>query len=140
MSNNQLRGQAMSITELRAQGIIEISTTPAGLLTGHDHSVVPPRTIRIGTAVLPSKAWNWMTDQQGEDEAFAADMLLLDELVDELGLDRWPGDSRPSSKSATSRTRAFSRSVMGCSPSRSPVAASARQPLCSMAPETLAAT
>ena len=34
-----------------------------------------------------------MTDQQGEDGAFAADMLLIDELVDELGLDRWPGDS-----------------------------------------------
>jgi hypothetical protein len=34
-----------------------------------------------------------MTDQQGQDDAFAADMLLIEELVDELGLDRWPGDS-----------------------------------------------
>ena len=34
-----------------------------------------------------------MNDQQGQDDAFAADMLLIDELVDELGLDRWPADS-----------------------------------------------
>ena len=34
-----------------------------------------------------------MNDQQGQDDAFAADMLLIEELVDELGLDRWPGDS-----------------------------------------------
>ena len=34
-----------------------------------------------------------MTDQQNEDDAFAADTLLIEELVDELGLDHWPGDS-----------------------------------------------
>ena len=34
-----------------------------------------------------------MADRQGEDNAYAADMLLIEELVDELGLDRWPGDS-----------------------------------------------
>ncbi len=34
-----------------------------------------------------------MNDQQGQDDAIAADMLLIDELVDELGLDRWPADS-----------------------------------------------
>ena len=34
-----------------------------------------------------------MTDRQGEDDAYAGDMLLIEELVDELGLDRWPGDS-----------------------------------------------
>ena len=33
------------------------------------------------------------SDQASEDEAFAADMLLIEELVDELGLDHWPGDS-----------------------------------------------
>jgi hypothetical protein len=34
-----------------------------------------------------------MTDQQGKDEAFSVDMLLIEELVDELGLDHWPADS-----------------------------------------------
>jgi hypothetical protein len=33
------------------------------------------------------------SDQHGQDEAFSADMLLIEELVEELGLDRWPGDS-----------------------------------------------
>jgi hypothetical protein len=33
-----------------------------------------------------------MIDRPSEDDAFAADMLLIEELVDELGLDRWPGD------------------------------------------------
>jgi hypothetical protein len=33
------------------------------------------------------------SDQPIEDEAFSADMLLIEELVEELGLDRWPGDS-----------------------------------------------
>jgi hypothetical protein len=33
------------------------------------------------------------SDQFNEDEAFSADMLLIEELVEELGLDRWPGDS-----------------------------------------------
>jgi hypothetical protein len=34
-----------------------------------------------------------MSDQPSEDEAFLTDMLLIEELVEELGLDRWPGDS-----------------------------------------------
>jgi hypothetical protein len=34
-----------------------------------------------------------MSDQPSEDEAFLADMLLIEELVEELGLDRWPGDA-----------------------------------------------
>lgn len=34
-----------------------------------------------------------MADRPSEDEAFLADMLLIEELVDELSLDRWPGDS-----------------------------------------------
>ena len=34
-----------------------------------------------------------MTDRQSDDDASAADMLLIEELVDELGLDRLPGDS-----------------------------------------------
>jgi hypothetical protein len=33
------------------------------------------------------------SDQSNEGEAFSADMLLIEELVEELGLDRWPGDS-----------------------------------------------
>jgi hypothetical protein len=34
-----------------------------------------------------------MPDHPSEDEAFSTDMLLIEELVEELGLDRWPGDS-----------------------------------------------
>ena len=34
-----------------------------------------------------------MSPQPSEDEAFSTDMLLIEELVEELGLDRWPGDS-----------------------------------------------
>jgi hypothetical protein len=34
-----------------------------------------------------------MSDRPGEDEAFLTDMLLIEELVEELGLDWWPGDS-----------------------------------------------
>jgi hypothetical protein len=33
------------------------------------------------------------SDQSNEGEAFSVDMLLIEELVEELGLDRWPGDS-----------------------------------------------
>jgi hypothetical protein len=32
-------------------------------------------------------------DQPSENAAFSADMLLIEELIEELGLDRWPGDS-----------------------------------------------
>ena len=32
------------------------------------------------------------SDQSRKDETFPADMLLIEELVEELGLDRWPGD------------------------------------------------
>ena len=34
-----------------------------------------------------------MSDRPSEDEAFLTDMLLIEELVEEIGLDRWPGDS-----------------------------------------------
>jgi hypothetical protein len=34
-----------------------------------------------------------MSDQQGRDEAFSADMLLIEELVTNLGLSHWPGDA-----------------------------------------------
>src|SRR4029450_8396464 len=33
------------------------------------------------------------SDEPHKDEAFLVDMLLIDELVDELGLDHWPADS-----------------------------------------------
>jgi hypothetical protein len=33
------------------------------------------------------------SEQRSEDEAFSADMLLIEELIEELGLDRWPGDA-----------------------------------------------
>jgi hypothetical protein len=33
-----------------------------------------------------------MSDQQGRDEAFSADMLLIEGLVTDLGLSHWPGD------------------------------------------------
>src|SRR4030095_523032 len=32
-------------------------------------------------------------DEPHKDEAFLVDMLLIEELVDELGLDHWPADS-----------------------------------------------
>jgi hypothetical protein len=34
-----------------------------------------------------------MSDRQSEDEAFSADMLLIEELVVVLGLSHWPGDA-----------------------------------------------
>ena len=34
-----------------------------------------------------------MSDQQGHDEAFSADMLLIEGLVTDLGLSHWPGDA-----------------------------------------------
>jgi hypothetical protein len=34
-----------------------------------------------------------MSDQQGRDEAFSADMLLIEELVTDLGLSHWPDDA-----------------------------------------------
>jgi hypothetical protein len=33
------------------------------------------------------------SDQRSDDEGFSDDMLLIEELVDELGLDRWPSDA-----------------------------------------------
>src|SRR4029453_7312639 len=33
------------------------------------------------------------SDEPLKDEAFSVDMLLIEELVDELGLDHWPADS-----------------------------------------------
>jgi hypothetical protein len=42
---------------------------------------------------LTNKDWDSMTDRQSDDDAFAVDMLLIEELVDELSLDRWSGDS-----------------------------------------------
>jgi hypothetical protein len=34
-----------------------------------------------------------MSDRQNEDQAFSADMLLIEELVEGLGLSHWPGDA-----------------------------------------------
>jgi hypothetical protein len=34
-----------------------------------------------------------MSDRPGEDEAFSADMLLIEELAEGLGLSQWPGDA-----------------------------------------------
>jgi hypothetical protein len=34
-----------------------------------------------------------MTNQQDDDKTLPADMLLIEELIDRLGLERWPGDA-----------------------------------------------
>ncbi len=133
-------GQAMSITELRKQGIIEVIGDTAGLLAGHAQAAAPLRTIRIGTAVPLSEAWDSMTDQQSEDDAFAADMLLIDELVDELGLDRWPGDSETILEVGNLEDTRILAIRHGLFTSEMTSRGVARQPLCSTPPGMLAAT
>ena len=78
------------------------------------------------------------SDQSNEGEAFSADMLLIEELVEELGLDRWPGDSETILEVGDLENTRVLAVRHGLSPSRQRVAESDRQLRSSITRATLA--
>ena len=80
------------------------------------------------------------SDEPLKDEAFSADMLLIEELVDELGLDHRPADSETILEVGNLEDTRVLAIRHGLFTSRPPAAASARLLLRSTPPVTLAAT